>query len=319
MLAFSRRQVFQMRVVNLNEVIRDLLKMLRRIIGEHIEIKANLADNLKSVKADSGQLEQVLMNLGVNARDAMPKGGRLTFETKNVVLDEHFVRQHVGSSPGPHVLLTVSDTGTGMEAATLSRIFEPFFTTKEPGQGTGLGLAMVYGVVKQSGGSIWVQSKVGEGTIFEIYLPEAKAVAEPSSVKKPQISLKPGSETILLVEDDPGVRELVIAMLASQGYTILAAEHLNDVESVCEKHPGNIHLLLTDMVLPKANGRDIAKRVGVLRPGVKILYMSGYTDDALIRGQGFDEGSAFLQKPFSRATLTAKIREVLDTDGFRAP
>src|SRR5215470_7474206 len=180
MLAFSRRQVFQMRVVNLNEIIRDLLKMLRRIIGEHIEIKTNLSDELRFVKADSGQLEQVLMNLAVNARDAMAKGGRLTFETKNVVLDEHFVRQHVGSSPGPHVLLTVSDTGTGMEAATLSRIFEPFFTTKEPGQGTGLGLAMVYGVVKQSGGSIWVQSKLGEGTTFEIYLPEAKTVAEPS-------------------------------------------------------------------------------------------------------------------------------------------
>jgi len=319
MLAFSRRQVFQMRVVNLNEIIRELLKMLRRIIGEHIEIKADLSDDLKPVKADSGQLEQVLMNLGVNARDAMPKGGRLTFETKNVVLDEDFVRRHVGSSPGPHVLLTVSDTGTGMEASTLSRIFEPFFTTKEPGQGTGLGLAMVYGVVKQSGGSIWVHSKVGEGTTFEIYLPEAKAAAELTTAKKPQFTLKTGSETILLVEDDAGVRELVIAMLASQGYSVLAAEQLNDVESLCKKHSGNIHLLLTDMVLPKANGRDIAKRVGVLRPGVKILYMSGYTDDALVRGHGFDEGSAFLQKPFSRAALTAKVREVLDTDGFRAP
>jgi len=319
MLAFSRRQVFQLRVVNLNEVIRDLLKMLRRIIGEHIEVKANLSESLNLVKADAGQLEQVLMNLAVNARDAMPKGGRLTFDTKNIVLDEDFVRQHVGSSLGPHVLLTVSDTGTGMEASILSRIFEPFFTTKEPGQGTGLGLAMVYGVVKQSGGSIWVRSKLGEGTTFEIYLPEVKGAAELATPKKPQITLKPGSETILLVEDDPGVRELVIAMLTAQGYNVLAAEQLNDVESLCEKHSGNIHLLLTDMVLPKASGRDIARRVGVLRPGVKILYMSGYTDDALVHGHGFDEGSAFLQKPFSRATLTAKIREVLDTDGFHIP
>src|SRR5215475_2496302 len=253
MLAFSRRQVFQMRVVNLNEIIQELLKMLRRIIGEHIEVKANLSDDLRPVKADPGQLEQVLMNLSVNARDAMPKGGKLTFETKNIVLDEDFVRQHVGSSLGPHVLLTVSDTGTGMEASILSRIFEPFFTTKEPGQGTGLGLAMVYGVVKQSGGSIWVRSKLGEGTTFEIYLPEVKGAAELATPKKPQITLKPGSETILLVEDDPGVRELVIAMLTAQGYNVLAAEQLNDVESLCEKHSGNIHLLLTDMVLPKAS------------------------------------------------------------------
>lgn len=319
MLAFSRRQVFQMRVVNLNEIIQDLLKMLRRIIGEHIEIKPDLSDDLRAVKADPSQIEQVLMNLSVNARDAMPKGGRLTFETRNVTLDEDFVRQHVGSSPGPHILLAVSDSGTGMDAATLSRIFEPFFTTKEPGLGTGLGLAMVYGVVKQSGGSIWAHSKVGEGTTFKIYLPEAKVITEAPAAKKPQISLKTGSETILLVEDDPGVRELVIAMLASQGYTVLAAEQLSDVESVCEKHSGNIHLLLTDMVLPKASGREIARRVGELRPGVKILYMSGYTDDALIHGHGFDEGSAFLQKPFSRATLAAKVREVLDTDGFRTP
>jgi len=319
MLAFSRRQVFQMRVVNLNEIIQELLKMLRRIIGEHIEVKANLSDDLRPVKADPGQLEQVLMNLSVNARDAMPKGGKLTFETRNVLLDEDFVRQNVGSSPGPHILLAVSDTGTGMDAATLSRIFEPFFTTKDPGQGTGLGLAMVYGVVKQSGGSIWAQSKVGEGTTFKIYLPEAKVLAEVPAAKKPQISLKPGSETILLVEDDPGVRELVIAMLASQGYTVLAAEQLSDVESLCEKHWGSIHLLLTDMVLPKASGREIARRVGGLRPGVKILYMSGYTGDTLIHGHGFDEGSAFLQKPFSRATLAAKVREVLDTDGFRTP
>src|SRR5579859_2507423 len=317
MLAFSRRQVFQLRVVNVNDVVRDILKMLRRIIGEHIEIVANLSEDLKPVKADSGQLEQVLMNLSVNARDAMPKGGRLMLETRNVVLDEDFVRQHVGSSVGPHVSLKVSDTGMGIDNATLLRIFEPFFTTKEPGQGTGLGLAMVYGVVKQSGGSIWASSEVGKGTTFQIYLPQAKAAVE-AVAPKPMTAPKPGSETILLVEDDPGVRELVIAMLSSQGYTVLVAEQLSDVESLCEKHLGNIHLLLSDMVLPKTSGREIAKRVGSLRPGVKILYMSGYTDDALIHGRGLDSSSAFLQKPFSKTALAIKVREVLDSDGFQA-
>lgn len=317
MLAFSRRQVFQLRVVNLNDVIRDLLKMLRRIIGEHIEIKTNLAEDLRPLKADPGQLEQVLMNLAVNARDAMVHGGRLTLETQNVVLDDEFVRQHVGASAGPQVLLTVSDTGTGMDSATQSRIFEPFFTTKDPGLGTGLGLAMVYGVVKQSGGSIWVSSEVGKGASFKIYLPQAQAAAE-TLAPKPQVAAKAGSETILLVEDDASVRELVMAILASQGYTVLAAEQLPEVESLCSKHSGNIHLLLTDMILPKVSGREIAKRVGVLRPGVKVLYMSGYSDDALIRGNGAGETCAFLQKPFSRTGLAAKVREVLDADGYRA-
>jgi PAS domain S-box-containing protein len=319
MLAFSRQQVFQLRVVNLNDIIRNLLKMLQRIIGEHIEIKSALAEDLKPVKADPGQLEQVLMNLSVNARDAMPKGGTLTLETRNVVLDEDFVRQHVGSSPGPQVLLKVSDTGTGMDKTTLSRIFEPFFTTKEPGHGTGLGLAMVYGVVKQSGGSIWVNSEMGMGTSFKIYLPQAQGISEVPASKKSLTTLRQGSETILLVEDDPGVRELVCAMLTAKGYTVLAAERPSDVESICEKHSGSIHLLLTDMVLPGASGREIAKRVGALRPGVRVLYMSGYTDDALIRDPSLDESFAFLQKPFSQGSLAAKVREVLDSDGFRLP
>lgn len=319
MLAFSRQQVFQVRVLNLNDIIRNLLKMLQRIIGEHIEITTTLADDLKPVKADPGQLEQILMNLSVNARDAMPKGGKLTLETSNVVLDEDFVRLHVGASVGPQVLLTVSDTGTGMDSATQARIFEPFFTTKGPGQGTGLGLAMVYGVVKQSGGSIWVSSKVGLGTTFNIYLPQAQGVSEAPVQKKPQTTLKQGSETILVVEDDPGVRELVCMMLTSKGYTVLTAQHPSDAEAVCQRHSGNIHLLLTDMILPGASGREIAKRVGTLRPGIKVLYMSGYTDDALIRDHGLDESFAFLQKPFSQGSVAAKVREVLDSDGFRAP
>jgi PAS domain S-box-containing protein len=319
MLAFSRQQVFQLRVLNLNDIIRNLLKMLQRIIGEHIEIHTDLADDLGFVKADAGQLEQVLMNLSVNARDAMPKGGKLTLETSNVVLHEDFVRQHVGSSPGPQVLLTVSDTGTGMDSATAARIFEPFFTTKGPGQGTGLGLAMVYGVVKQSGGSIWVNSEVGIGTSFKIYLPQAQGISEMPAQRKPHTILKQGCETILVVEDDPGVRELVCMMLTSKGYTVLAAERPGDVETICEKHSGNIHLLLTDMILPGASGREIAKRVGAIRPGIKVLYMSGYTDDALIRDHGLDDSFAFLQKPFSQGSVAAKVREVLDSDGFTAP
>lgn len=319
MLAFSRQQVFQLRVLNLNDIVKNLLKMLQRIIGEHIEIKTVLAENLASIKADAGQLEQVLMNLCVNARDAMPGGGRLTLETQNVELGEDFVQRHVGATSGPHVMLSVSDTGTGIDPRTLARIFEPFFTTKETGRGTGLGLAMVYGVVKQSGGSIWVYSEVGKGTTFKIYLPQARDVLEAPVTKKPQVALKHGSETLLLVEDDRGVRELVSSMLKAQGYTVLTAEHPRDVDALCEKHSGNIHLLLTDMILPGVSGREIARRVALLRPGIKVLYMSGYTDDVLVQSHGFDEKSAFLQKPFSQSSLAAKLREVLDADGFSLP
>ena len=316
LLAFSRQQVFQLRVVNLNDIISNLLTMLHRIIGEHIEIQTVLANDLAAVKADPGQLEQVLMNLSVNARDAMPKGGRLTLETQNVELDENFVRRHVGSTAGPHVMLTVSDTGSGMDAATLARIFEPFFTTKGPARGTGLGLAMVYGVVNQSGGCIWVYSEVGKGTSFKIYLPRAAQAAESSVVKKQLGAPQRGSETILLVEDDPAVRDLVNAMLGKQGYSVLVSKEPSDVGGICEQHPGRIDLLLTDLILPGMSGRDIAKRVGTLRPEIKVLFMSGYTDDALIHSHGFDESFAFLQKPFSSITLGAKVREVLDGDGF---
>jgi hypothetical protein len=316
MLAFSRRQVFQLRVLNLNDVIGNLLKMLQRIIGEHIEIKTALAEDLAAVKSDPAQLEQVLMNLCVNARDAMPEGGRLTLETQNVELDENFVRAHVGSAPGRHVLLTVTDTGMGMDAPTQARIFEPFFTTKGPGHGTGLGLAMVYGVIKQSGGYIWVTSERGKGTCFKIYLPQEKEFAESKVTRKLEPALKQGFETILLVEDDDAVRELVRSMLAARGYSVLAPQHPLDVETLCEAHTGRIHLLLTDLILPGASGRDIAKRVCSLRPGVKVLFMSGYTDDAIIQRHGIDPSFAFLPKPFSSATLANKVREVLDADGL---
>ena len=319
MLAFSRKQVFQLRVLNLNDIIRNLLKMLQRIIGEHIEIKMALAEDLVPVKADAGQLEQVLMNLSVNARDAMPEGGRLMLETQNVELDDDFVRLHVGSSPGPHTLLIVSDTGMGMDAAILARIFEPFFTTKRPGHGTGLGLAMVYGVVKQSGGYIGAYSEVGKGTTFKIYLPQVAETEETAVSKKPQQHRKQGSETILLVEDDAAVRDLVSAMLTAQGYTVLVSQQPQDAGTICERHSGRIHLLITDMVLPGMSGREIAKRVGSLRPNVKVLFMSGYSDEALVHSHGFDGKFQFLQKPFSSVTLTSKVREVLDGAGLDSP
>jgi two-component system cell cycle sensor histidine kinase/response regulator CckA len=314
MLAFSRRQVFQLRVLNVNDIIGNLLKMLQRIIGEHIEIKTVLAENLATVKSDAGQLEQVLMNLCVNARDAMPDGGRLTLETQNVELDEDFVRAHVGSATGPHVLLMVSDTGMGMDAATQARIFEPFFTTKGPGHGTGLGLAMVYGVVNQSGGYIGVYSEKRKGTCFKIYLPQVQGSAESKVPRKVGPSARQGYETILLVEDDAAVRELVRSMLLAQGYTVLAAQDPLTVASLCEGHSGQIHLLLTDLILPGVSGREIAKRVRSLRPEVKVLFMSGYTDDSTIHRLGIDPSLAFLAKPFSSATLAAKVREVLDGD-----
>ena len=318
MLAFSRQQVLQVRLVNLNDVIMNLLSMLRRIIGEHIEIETSLSDDLKVIKADPGQLEQVLMNLCVNARDAMPSGGRVTLKTENVSLDEGFIRQHIGSSAGPHVCLTVSDSGTGMDAQTQTRIFEPFFTTKEAGRGTGLGLAMVYGVVKQSGGSIWVYSEVGKGTTFNVYLPQSESGAEKTIQKLSKRTDARGSETVLLVEDDPAVRDLVRSMLEARGYTVLFPESPGEVESLCTNYSGSMDLLLTDMILPGTTGRLIAEQVGRLRPGLKVLYMSGYTDDTLIHAKGLDEGLAFLQKPFTVAMLAAKVREVLDAEGFRA-
>ena len=259
------------------------------------------------------------MNLSVNARDAMPEGGQLTLETQNVELDEDFVRLHVGSAPGPHVLLTVTDTGTGMDATTQARIFEPFFTTKGPGHGTGLGLAMVYGVVKQSGGYIWVYSEKGRGTCFKIFLPRVSEIAESKAAKKEQPALQQGFETILLVEDDSAVRELVRSMLTARGYSVLTPEHPLEVETVCEGHSGRIHLLLTDLILPGVNGREIAKRVCSLRPEVKVLFMSGYTDDAMVHRHGFDRSVAFLPKPFSSATLATKVREVLDGDELDLP
>jgi PAS domain S-box-containing protein len=310
---FSRQQILQVSTVNVNTVITNVLQMLQRLIGEHIDVQTALAADLRSVKADTSQLEQVVMNLAVNARDAMPEGGKITVETSNVVLDESFVESHVGARAGPHVLLVFSDSGIGMDAETQARIFDPFFTTKEAGRGTGLGLAVVYGIVKQSKGYISVYSEVGHGSTFRIYLPvdERAAKAQTASAAR---SLSPrGTETILLVEDDHAVRALAHSILHDKGYFVLAPQHPAEAEQICARHTGPIHMLLTDMIMPGMSGRELARRAVALRPEIKVLYMSGYTDDALIHREVFEDRFAFVQKPFTPAVLEAKVREVLDS------
>jgi CheY-like chemotaxis protein len=317
LLVFSRHRMMQGSTVNLNMVITNMVQMLQRLIGEHIDVQTVLAADLRSVKADAGQLEQVIMNLAVNARDAMPEGGRLTVQTSNIILDEGFVKSNVGSRAGPHVLLVVSDNGTGMNPETREQIFDPFFTTKEAGRGTGLGLAVVYGIVKQSKGYITVYSEVGHGTTFRIYLPtEERAAERPAASVSASAARSPspgGTETILLVEDDPAVRGLANAILRDKGYAVLAPQHPAEAEQICAQHPGPIHLLLTDLVMPGMNGRELARRAAALRPQIKVLYMSGYTDDALVRRQVSENIFAFIQKPFLPVVLEAKVREVLDS------
>jgi two-component system, cell cycle sensor histidine kinase and response regulator CckA len=312
LLAYSRRQVLAPRVLDLNAVVSGLDHMLRRLIGEDVELVNALAPELAPVRADPGQVEQVIVNLAVNARDAMPGGGKLTIDTANIELDGVFARGHPGASPGSYVRLRVGDTGVGMDAATRAHLFEPFFTTKPVGKGTGLGLATVYGIVKQSGGYIWVDSEPGRGTVFAIFLPRTSGTPEPTA--SPQSPAPParGTETILLVEDEESVRTLSHRALSRLGYQVLAAPGGADALRVAERHGGPIHLVLTDVVMPGIGGRELVRQLAAVRPGTKVLYISGYSNEAIARHGVLDPGTAFLQKPFTPDGLASKVREVLD-------
>src|SRR5438093_2822167 len=312
LLAFSRQQVLQPKVVDLNALVLDMDKLLRRLIGEDVELATVLDPTLGRVTADPGQLEQVIVNLAVNARDAMPQGGKLTLETRNIDLDSSYTLEHSLVKPGPYVQLTVSDSGIGMDEETQAHAFEPFFTTKPPGQGTGLGLAMVYGTVKQSGGFIWVYSVPGRGATFKIYLPRVDAPVESAAPPAPVERPPRGSETVMLPHDEPAGRAIARQALERQGYTVLAAPSGADALALAAQHGATIHLLLTDVVMPGMSGRDLADRLTAQRPGIRVLYISGYTDNAIVRHGMLEPGLAYLQKPFRPDALVRKVREVLD-------
>jgi PAS domain S-box-containing protein len=313
LLAFSRRQVLQPQILNLNELVGNLDNFIRRLIGEDIDLRTRLAPDLWMVSADAGQIEQVVMNLAVNSRDAMPAGGKLTIETANVPLDQEYARHHIAIVPGDYVMVAVSDTGMGMDEETRNRLFEPFFTTKGPGKGTGLGLSTVYGIVKQSGGNIWVYSEPGRGSTFKIYFPRSSGTAVESGAKVKPTTTR-GTETVLLTEDEDGVRQLASKVLRGLGYVVLEARSGREAVSVTEAFTGNIHLLLTDVVMPEFSGSELAQRIGVMRPGIKVLYMSGYTNEAIIHHGVLASNIAYLQKPFTPDVLARKVREVLEAE-----
>jgi len=320
LLAFSRKQVLSPRIIDLNDILLNLDSLLRRLIGEDIEVIAAPARDLGPVKADPGQIEQVIMNLALNARDAMPHGGKLTLETANAELDETYAGEHPPIAPGRYVMLAVGDTGVGMSPEVQARIFEPFFTTKEVGKGTGLGLSTVYGIIKQSGGYIWVYSEPGKGTTFKIYFPRVEQPVQPLGVeKRPSSSVQQGSETVLLVEDDPQLRELTSSVLAQCGYKVLVAGNPEEGLAISKQHHRDIRLLITDVVMPRINGRQLAEQVLRIAPDVRVLYISGYTDDAIVHYGVLDEGLWFLPKPFTMAALVNKVREVLDASTDTAP
>ena len=314
LLAFSRKQMLAPRIVSLNDVATENLKMLTRMIGEDIDLVLVPGPGLWPVRADAGQIEQVIMNLAVNARDAMPSGGKLTIETSNVTLDDEYARFHAPVRPGDYVMVAISDTGAGMDSDTQSHIFEPFFTTKGT-KGTGLGLSTVYGIVKQSGGYIWVSSEVGRGTTFKIYLPRVASVGEPAALVATPVEFKkvePGTETILLVEDEANLRYLARQYLEKQGYKVIEAADGAVAMQIAVAHEAVIHLLLTDVIMPGMNGRELAQRISEIRPNVKILYMSGYTENVIGHNGMLDAGIRLLQKPFNLRDLKSKVREVLD-------
>ncbi|MBS1856508.1 MAG: response regulator [Acidobacteria bacterium] len=310
LLAFSRRQVAVPRLVDLNVTVRLIDKMLRRLIGEDVILEMHLAEKLPPVKADSSHIDQVIMNLAINARDAMPEGGRLLIETAGTELSGEYAAAHLGVQPGHYVMLAVSDTGVGMDDATRARIFEPFFTTKELGKGTGLGLSIVYGIVKQNGGEITVYSEPGRGTTFKIYLPVVEEEAENRGAEA-VAAIPAGGETILLVEDEEQVRSLVRTMLSRYGYTVLEAADAGEARRVAAQYSDPIHLLLTDVVMPGMGGGELARELGAARPGMRILYMSGYTENAIVRQAELSPEMAFLPKPFTAEGLHGKVRDVL--------
>ena len=312
LLAFGRRQVLQPQVLDLNEVVANMDRMLQRLIGEDIQLLTVLDPELWPVKVDPGQIEQVIMNLAVNARDAMRGGGKLTIETANLVLDENYARRHVSVKPGPCVMLAVTDNGCGMDKETQSHLFEPFFTTKAKGEGTGLGLSTVYGIVKQSGGNIWAYSESGLGTTFKIYLPRVEETVKRYKPKLAPTVAPGGSETILLVEDEEAVRAIVSKILQNKGYTVLEAHHGHEALRICKDHQGPIHLMVTDVIMPHMSGSELAERLTSLRPELRVLFMSGYPDNAIVHHGVLGAGTSFLQKPFTLSALEGKVRDLLD-------
>jgi signal transduction histidine kinase/ActR/RegA family two-component response regulator len=311
LLAFSRQQVLEAKVLDLGQTVAGTERMLRRMLGADVELTVLSASGLWGVKADPGQIEQILMNLAVNARDAMPRGGRLTIETTNVRLDEDDASVPGEVRAGQFVMLSVSDTGIGMDSATLARVFEPFFTTKELGKGTGLGLATVFGIVRQSGGHISAHSEPGKGATFKVYFPRVSGSADVRSSQRPAPEALRGTETILLVEDDNQVRAVARGILRRNGYVVLEAQNGGEALLICEQHGSEIHLLLTDVVLPRMSGPQLAERLASLRPEMKVLFMSGHTSDAVSQHGVLDSAAAYLQKPLTPTSLTTKVRAVL--------
>jgi len=313
LMMFSRQQVVEPKVIDLHEVLTSMDKMLQRILGEDVELVSLPPKSIGRVKADPSHIEQVILNLVVNARDAMPTGGKLTIETGNVILDDSYALGHLPTKTGPYVMLAVTDTGTGMDRETQKRIFEPFFTTKDSGKGTGLGLSTVFGIVQQSGGNIWVYSEPGKGTTFKVYLPRIDAEIDVLRPPTAPATLR-GTETILLVEDEEQVRVIALNILRRQGYQVISAQNAGEALLICERHPGRIDLLLTDVVMPQMSGPELARRLGKTRPGMKVLCMSGYTDDSIVRHGVLETGVAFVQKPITPALLSRKVRQVIDDE-----